>query len=126
MPETKTAAELRLVPAGTVVEASGDGPSLSVPPDGARVFVIELTISETIEQESLELSLWGSADGQNWGSMPLLKLPQRFYRGPAQMVLDLSQRPEVTHLRTRWDLNRWGRGRPVPHFRFSVTARPVG
>lgn len=126
MPETNTATELQLVPAGTVVEASGDGQGFSVPADGPRVWLVELTLTETIEQESLELSLWGSADGQNWGSMPLLKLPQRFYRGTAQMVLDLGLRTEVTHLRAHWELNRWGRGRPIPRFVFGVTARPVG
>jgi len=111
-----------LVPAGTVAEASGDGPAFEVAADGARVFVIRLEIAEVIEQESLELSLWGSADGQNWGTMPLLKFPQRFYRGAAQMALDLSERAEVRFLRARWELNRWGRGVPSPRFRFGVTA----
>ncbi len=32
------------------------------------------------------------------------------------MVLDLSLRPEINHLRARWELNRWGRVSPVPMF----------
>jgi len=123
MTETKTATELALVPAGTVVEANGEGEALEVPANGARVFVVQMDIVETVEQESLELSIWGSADGADWGAMPLVKFPQRFYRGSTRMALDLTLRPEVRLLRARWELNRWGRGRPLPRFRFQVTAR---
>ncbi|MGH9862611.1 MAG: hypothetical protein ACRD35_04230 [Candidatus Acidiferrales bacterium] len=120
-----TSVGLELVPAGTLVEASGDGPAFELGAGGPRVFVLRLEIAEVIEQESLELSIWGSADGQNWGTMPLLKFPQRFYRGATQMALDLSERPEVHFLRARWELNRWGRGVPRPRFRFGVTATPA-
>lgn len=118
-------AEFHLVPPGTVATASGDGQAFEVAPGGPRLFLIRLEITKIIEQQSLELSIWGSPDGENWGSMPLLKLPQRFYTGAAQMALDLSARPEVKFIRARWDLNRWGRVRPEPMFRFTVTARPA-
>lgn len=125
MAESKTATELALVPAGTVVEATGEGEVFEVPADGARVFVAQMDIAETVEQESLDLSIWGSADAADWGAMPLVKFPQRFYRGSTRMALDLTQRPEVRFLRARWEVNRWGRGRPLPRFRFQVTARPA-
>ncbi len=125
MPETKTATELALVPPGTTVEANGEGEAFEVPAEGPRVFVVQMDIAETVEQESLELSIWGSADGANWGTMPLVKFPQRFYRGSTRMALDLTDRPEVRFLRARWELNRWGRGKPLPHFRFGVIARPA-
>ena len=32
------------------------------------------------------------------------------------MVLDVSLRPEIKHLRARWELNRWGRVSPTPVF----------
>ena len=92
MTPTNTATEFQLVPANTLVEASGDGEAFEVS-SGPRLFVLEMEITETIEQESLELSLWGSADGQDWGAMPLLKFPQRFYRGSTRMALDLSHNP---------------------------------
>jgi len=123
MAETKTATELALVPAGTAVEANGECEVFEVPPDGARVFVVQMDIAETVEQESLDLAIWGSADGQSWGTMPLVKFPQRFYRGSTRMALDLTHRPEVRFIRARWEVNRWGRGRPVPRFRFGVSAR---
>ncbi|HXE74054.1 MAG TPA: hypothetical protein VNN18_00260 [Candidatus Xenobia bacterium] len=120
-----TATELQLVPTGTVAEKSGEGDAFEISATGPRLFLIQMDITETVEQESLELSIWGSADGQNWGTMPLVKFPQRFYRGSTRMALDLTQRPEVKFIRARWELNRWGRGRPQPRFRFGVTARPA-
>lgn len=125
MNTTNTATELQLVPAHTLVEASGEGEALEVPAGGPRLFVLRLDITEVIEQESLDLSIWGSADGRDWGSMPLLKFPQRFYRGSTQMVLDLKPLTEVRFVRAHWDLNRWGRGYPTPRFRFGVSARPA-
>ncbi len=125
MAETKTATELALVPADTVVEANGEGEVFEVPPGGARVFVVQMDIAETVEQESLDLSIWGSADGATWGAMPLVKFPQRFYRGSTRMALDLTHGPEVRFIRARWEVNRWGRGRPLPRFRFGVAARPA-
>ena len=126
MATAATMTEFHLVPPETEVTANGDGQAFEVAAGGPRLFVIRMDITKTIEQQSLELSVWGSADGQNWGTMPLLKFPQRFYAGSAQMVLDLTARLEVRFLRARWELNRWGRVRPEPRFRFTVTARPAG
>lgn len=125
MTQASAATEFSLVPPGTLVEASGEGESFPVASDRARMFVIFLEIAEVVEQESLDLSLWGSPEGREWGSMPLLKFPQQFYRGTARMVLDLTSRPEIRFVRARWDLNRWGRGRRLARFRFGVTASPV-
>lgn len=123
MTPTGTATAFALVPPQTLAEASGDGPTFEVPPDGPRLFVLRLDVTETIEQQSLELSIVGSSDGQTWGPMPLLKFPQSFYRGSTQMALDLNERPDLRFIRAHWELNRWGRGVPRPRFRFSVIAR---
>jgi hypothetical protein len=39
-------------------------------------------------QESVEVSIWGYADEQNFGKR--LKFPQQFYRGTTKLVLDFS------------------------------------
>ena len=126
MATAATMMEFHLVPPATEVTASGDGQAFEVAAGGPRLFVVRLDLSKTIEQQSLELSVWGSAGSQSWGPMPLLKFPQRFYAGSTQMVLDLTARPEIKFIRARWDLNRWGRVRPEPRFRFTVTARSAG
>lgn len=112
--------ELDLVPEKTRVEANGDGSPFDVSASETRTFLCTITITDQIEQESLDVSIWGSADGQDWGAKPLLKLPQHFYRGWTKMVLDLSLRPEVKFLRARWELNRWGRVAPLPMFVFGL------
>jgi hypothetical protein len=107
---------LNLIPANTKMEANGDGASFDVSQSPTRTFLCELTVSDQIEQESLDVSIYGSADGETWTKNPLLKLPQQFYRGKTKLVLDLSLRPEVKFIRARWELHRWGRGAPLPMF----------
>jgi len=108
--------QLQLIPADTRMEASADGASFNISESATRTFLCRLIVTEQIEQESLDVSIWGSADGETWPKRPLLKLPQQFYRGTTKLVLDLSLRPEVKFIRARWDLNRWGRVAPTPMF----------
>lgn len=105
-----------LIPASSKLEANGDGQPIDVSASETRTFLCRLTVTEQIEQESLDASIWGSADGQDFGKKPLLKIPQQFYCGATKMVLDISVRPEVRFLRAKWELNRWGRVTPTPMF----------
>ena len=107
---------LNLIPADSRLEANGDGTAFDISASATRTFLCCLTVSDQIEQESLDVSIWGSADGETWTKKPLLKLPQQFYRGTTKLVLDLSLRPEIKFIRARWELNRWGRVAPVPMF----------
>ncbi|HKM84331.1 MAG TPA: hypothetical protein VJY15_25650 [Candidatus Acidoferrum sp.] len=108
--------ELSIIPPHTKLESNADGQAFDISATTTRTFLCELTVTDQLEQESLEVSLWGSADGQDFGKKPYLKIPQQFYRGTTKMVLDLSLRPEVRFLRARWELNRWGRVAPTPMF----------
>src|SRR5260370_3386367 len=108
--------QLQLISADTRMEASADGASFNISESATRTFLSRLTVTDQIEQESLDVSIWGSTDGETWTKKPLLKLPQQFYRGTTKMILDLSLRPEIKFIRARWDLNRWGRVAPTPLF----------
>ena len=108
--------EFSLIPGDTRLESNGDGAPLEISETVSRTFFCTLNVTEQIEQESLDVSIWGSADGQDFGKRPLLKFPQQFYRGTTKMVLDISFRPEIQFLRARWELNRWGRVTPTPMF----------
>jgi len=110
------ALELALIRTGSKLETNGDGEPVNVSASKTRAFLCHLIVSDQIEQESLDVSIWGSADGRDFGKRPLLILPQQFYRGTTKMVLDISLRPEVTFLRAKWELNRWGRVSPTPMF----------
>ena len=107
---------LNLIPANTRMEANGDGAAFDIVASPTRTFLCRLTVTDQIEQESLDVSIWGSADGEAWTKKPLLMMPQQFYRGTTKMILDLSLRPETKFIRARWDLNRWGRVSPTPMF----------
>ena len=119
------ALNLSLIPAGTKMESNADGQSFDISASGTRTFFCVLCVNEQLEQESLDVSIWGSADGQDFGKKPLLKLPQQFYRGTTKMVLDVSYRPEVKFLRAKWELNRWGRVAPTPMFVASLQLEEV-
>ena len=114
--ETTVPLELSIIPPQTRLESNADGQAFDISTTTTRTFLCELTVTDQLEQESLEVSLWGSADGQDFGKKPYLKIPQQFYRGTTKMVLDLSLRPEVRFLRAHWEVNRWGRVAPTPMF----------
>lgn len=110
------ALQLSLIPAGSKLESNGLGQAFDISSSESRTFLCRLTISDQLEQESLDVSIWGSSDGQTLGKTPLLKIPQQFYRGTTKMVLDLSLRAEVKFLQAKWEVNRWGRVSPTPMF----------
>ena len=110
------AMEIDLIPQGTLVQENGHGAPVEIRTSATRTFYCVMYITEQIEQESLDVSIWGSADGENWGTHPILKLPQQFYRGETRAVLDLTLVPEVNFIRAGWDVNRWGRVAPLPMF----------
>ena len=103
----------------TTVRGSGTGPVIELDP-ADRTLIVTLGINRIVEQESLDVSVEGSADGETW--KPLMRFPQKFYCGTYSMLLDLSQTPEVRKLRVEYKTNRWGRGEPQPLFGFYVFA----
>ncbi len=109
-----------LVPEGTESEGSGHGDALELGGLAGKALLLILRIDRVVEQESLHVSIWGSADGQDWGAQAIFWFPQKFYSGATPAALDLKQRPEIKFLQARWETNRWGRGIPRPQFKFSL------
>jgi len=108
--------EFDLIPPGTLLRENGHGEAVDIRSSSTRTFYCTMLIHEQIEQESVDVSIWGSADGENFGTHPVLKLPQQFYRGETRAVLELTLVPEVNFIRAGWELNRWGRVAPLPMF----------
>jgi hypothetical protein len=100
----------------TVIREAGTGPELSVNSMSGGLLLLTLGITRIIEQQSLDISVWGSADKIDWGAKPLISFPQKFYCGTYQLFLDLSQHPDIKYLRAKWQVSRWGRGDPKPLF----------
>ncbi len=118
-------AEVILVPANTRVTAKGDGSAVDVNGASHRVFLLTLSITKIIEQESLDVSVYGSADGQAWGPKSIVAFPQTFYSGDSPLLLDLTEQPDVKFVRAHWEVARWGRGTETPMFEFGVTMKEV-
>jgi hypothetical protein len=114
-----------LVAENTVVTAKGDGPYADVSTAAGRVFLLTLEISKIIEQESLEISIQGSADGTIWGAKPIVTFPQKFYRDQSPLLLDLTGHPDVKFVRAHWEVARWGRGTETPMFEFSLRLKEI-
>ncbi len=100
----------------SVIREDGEGSEVILGPAQSKLLILTLGITRIIEQESLDLSIWGSADGADWGAKPLASFPQKFYCGTYQLLLDLSGSPEVQRLRARYKVNRWGHSEQKPLF----------
>jgi hypothetical protein len=122
---TTPASETVLVPAGTHVTAKGDGQAVDLSGAAGRVFLLTLSITGIIEQESLDVSVHGSSDGTTWTPKPIAAFRQEFYCGEYPMLLDLAAHPDVKFVRAHWDLARWGRGTETPMFEFGVSMKEV-
>ena len=109
----------------TKVEADGSAPALDLGSSAGRTLLLTLGIAKIVEQESLDLSIWGSADGTDWGAKPLAAFPQKFYMGTYTILLDLGAKPEVRFLQARWKTARWGVGSIKPMFIIYVFAEPA-
>lgn len=114
-----------LVPEKTVVNAKGDGAAVDVSGAGNKVLLLNLHITNIVEQESLDVSVQGSADGTTWNPKALTAFPQKFYRGQHPLLLDLSGQANIKFVRAHWEIGRWGRGSETPMFEFSVTMKEV-
>ena len=114
-----------LVAEKTVVSAKGDGPSVEVSGAGRRVFLLTLDVTKIIEQESLEVSVHGSADGAAWGAKAIVTFPQKFYCEQTPLLLELTAHPDVKFVRAHWEVARWGRGVETPMFEVGVRLREI-
>jgi len=117
--------DISLVAAQTVVSAKGDGPAVDVSAAANRVFLVTLSITKIIEQESLDVSIFGSPDGTTWGAKSIAAFPQKFYDGDSPLLLDLTAHADVKFVRAHWECARWGRGTETPMFEFGVTLKEV-
>ena len=106
----------------TTVRTAGASSDIDLGEQLGGTLLLTLGITRIIEQESLDVSIWGSADGTEWGAKPLVSFPQKFYCGTYQVPLDLGDQPTVRFLRAKWQVNRWGKGEPKPLFTMFLVA----
>ena len=113
-----------LVPETTIHE-SGTGEALDLGEDAPAVLVT-LGITETVEQESLLVTLHGSVDGSEWSAAPVAAFPEKFYSGVSSVMIDPQAHGPFRYVRAQWKTNRWGRGSKTPAFRVYAFAERAG
>lgn len=114
-----------LIAQSVAVSAKGDGPCVDLSSASGRVLLVTLEITRIIEQESLDISIHGSADGTAWAAKPIVAFPQKFYCGETPMLLDLKAHPDVKFIRAHWEVARWGRGDETPMFEFDIRLKEI-
>lgn len=105
-----------------VVRENGASPSFDLGPDRPDLILLTFGITGVIEQQSIDLAFYGSADGENFDAKPLAAFPQKFYCGTYRLQLNLAAHPDVRYIRAAWKTNRWGRGDQTPMFNIYVFA----
>jgi hypothetical protein len=113
-----------LIPETTVHE-NGQGPVIDLGLPAPASILVTLGIREVVEQESLAIDIFSSADAESWSASPVLSIPQKFYAGVSSLLLSLSTHPEARFLRAQWRVNRWGRGGMTPLLSLYLFAEPV-
>jgi hypothetical protein len=108
-----------------VATCKGDGPAVDISGAANRVFLMTLAITKIIEQESLDISIYGSPDGAAWTPKSIAAFPQKFYCEESPLLLDLTAHPDVKFIRLHWEVARWGRGSETPMFEFDVSMKEV-
>jgi hypothetical protein len=111
-----------LIPQGTVLSGKGDTEAMDLGEAHEKHLLLSLAISEVLEQESLDVALYGSTDGATWSDKPLASFPQQFYPGETPLLADVNG---VRFVRARWDANRWGRGSMETMFKVGLRVREV-
>lgn len=106
----------------TEIRKDGEGPA--VPVDGGGL-QLTLGITEIVEQQSLDVSIFGSPDGTIWTPKPIVQFPTKFYKGVSTILLDLAAIPEVHYLKVKYKAVRWGHWTDGPRFTFYVFAEPL-
>lgn len=107
----------------TTAHAGGEGAPVPLGDSPSSSVMVTLGITHVVEQETLMVSIQGSADGSNWSA--LASFPQKFYTGVASVLIDLSKHSDIRFLRAVWKTQRWGRGDKTPTFTFYVFAEAL-
>jgi hypothetical protein len=97
---------------------SGVGAAIPIPQDLPPVNVT-LGITRVLQQECLDVSVWGDNDTGVW--IRLASFPNKCYCGTYTMPLNLADNPHISRLRVEWKMTRWNQSGEAPLFGFYVS-----
>jgi hypothetical protein len=85
--------------------------------------LLTLGVTQILQQESLDISIWGSADREQWRQ--IAAYPQKFYCGTYLLLVDLARETHIRYLRVQWRMGRWGEAEAKPVAGFWVAAEEL-
>ncbi len=104
----------------TMVRESGESFAFVLDERGTTGLILTLGITHAMEQESLDLEIYDSSDGERWSDRPLAGFARKYYCGTYQLLLPSSA---GRYLKAVWRVNHWGRNEARPLFRFYLFAQ---
>jgi hypothetical protein len=110
----------------SIARADGTGPEFDLGSKRGKLLVLTLGITRILEQESLEIFVFGSPDGEQWDAKPLAKFPPKFYCGLYSILLNLGSRSDLKYLRVQWKMSRWSKREKMPMFGFYLFVEESG
>lgn len=114
-----------LISPKTAVTSKGDSAVVDIGAAANRSFLLQLEITGVVEQEALDIFLYGGPDEAGIGKTPLATLPQQFYAGSFPFLVNLTELPQINALRVHWEVSRWGRGPETPWFELGLRVTEV-
>jgi hypothetical protein len=109
-----------------IENTNGVGPVVELGADRERLIILTLASDRVLEQEALQVSIWGSSDQQDWGLRPLTAFPPKSYCGVYSQLLNMARHQDVRYLRAEWKMSRWSKPATAPLFEFCVIAEESG
>jgi hypothetical protein len=106
-----------------IAREDGTSDDIALGKTSGKPLLLTLGITRILEQESLDVSIWGSADKEHWRQ--IAAYPQKFYCGTYLLLVDLSRELHVRYLRVQWRMGRWGETEPKPVAGFYVAAEEL-
>ena len=106
----------------TAVREGGQSSVFALGENTGQTLVVTLAITHAMEQESLDLDIYTSADGLSWPKEPEARFRQKSYCGTYHLTLP---RSEARYMKAVWEVSRWRHSAGRPFFQFYVSAEPV-
>src|ERR1700678_3984920 len=106
-----------------IAREDGASDAIALGKASGKPLLLTLGITRILEQESLDVSIWGSADREQWRQ--IAAYPQKFYCGTYLLLVDLAREAHVRYLRVQWRMGRWGETDPQPVAGFYVAAEEL-
>lgn len=99
---------------------NGVSPPVDVSGVAGQSLLVTLGITRIIQQESLEVAVYGSPGSDHWTHRPIALFAKKYFCGTYSLLLDLAEYPDIHFLRASWKITHWGHADARPLFSFYV------